>query len=321
MKRRWMGAALAAAMFLVVSPAWADGTDFPTKEGAERFAEGNKLYTEGNFEGARLKFMQALAVARTPSLLFNLARSEERTGKLAEAYLHYQEYLKFPNLPAKGKADAERYAAELEKKVGRIQIDAPAGSHVQVDGKDVGPAPFGGPIAVEAGAHQVMLGTETKPVTCGAGTVVTVTFEAKPSDVVPPEKGPGPITPPPKEEMERGSWLVPGILAGVGVVGMGVGLGLGAAAKGKSDDLAATITPGQCADASRCTEQSSTISSVSGLNAGAIVGYVVGGSALVGAVVATLVIRPWELRSAQRSGWIMPSLGPGSVGFLAQGSF
>ena len=320
MKRRWMGAALAAAMFLVASPAWADGTDFPTKEGAERFAEGNKLYTEGNFEGARLKFMQALAVARTPSLLFNLARSEEKTGKLAEAYLHYQEYLKFPSLPAKGKADAERYASELEKKVGRIQIEAPAGSHVQVDGKDVGAAPFGGPVAVEVGPHQVMLGTETKPVTCAAGTVVTVTFEAKPSVVVPPEKGPGPITPPPKEEMERGSWLVPGVLAGVGVVGMGVGVGLGLAASGARAPLDGQRIP--CAPSgANCPETRDAYDTTKTLGTGSIVAYAIGGTAFVGAAVATLALRPWEPRRVSGLRSVVPTVGHGTVGFLVQGGF
>ncbi len=311
MKRRWMGAALAAAMFLVVSPAWADGTDFPTKEGAERFAEGNKLYTEGNFEGARLKFMQALAVARTPSLLFNLARSEEKTGKLAEAYLHYQEYLKFPNLPAKGKADAERYASELEKKVGRIQIDAPAGSHVQVDGKDVGAAPFGGPVAVEVGAHQVMLGTETKPVTCGAGTVVTVTFEAKPSVVVPPEKGPGPITPPPKEEMERGSWLVPGVLAGVGVVGMGVGGVMTGVASSSDSDGKALQSLG-CRSPIACPQVQDAVDRTNAQSTVALIGYVAGTAFLGAAVVSALVISPWKeraARTAQQQVRLVPTLG------------
>ena len=273
-------------------------------------AEGNKLYTEGNFEGARLKFMQALAVARTPSLLFNLARSEEKTGKLAEAYLHYQEYLKFPNLPAKGKADAERYASELEKKVGRIQIEAPAGSHVQVDGKDVGAAPFGGPVAVEVGAHQVMLGTETKPVACGAGTVVTVTFEAKPSVVVPPEKGPGPITPPPKEEMERGSWLVPGVLAGVGVVGLGVGGVMTAVASSSDSDGKALRSLG-CSSPIACPQVQDAVDRTNAQSTVALIGYVAGTAFLGAAVVSALVIAPWKERPARTAQRIrlVPTLG------------
>ena len=309
MKRRWMGAALAATMFSLTSPAWAQGADFPTKEGAERFAEGNRLYTEGNFEGARLKFLQALAVARTPSLLFNLARSEEKTGKLAEAYLHYQEYLKFANLPAKGKADAERYSAELEKRVGRIQIEAPAGSHVQVDGKDVGAAPFVGPIAVEAGPHQVMLGTETKPVSCAAGTVVTVTFETKPSvGVVPPEKGPGPITPPPKEEMVTGSWVVPGILAGVGVVGVGVGVGLAAASSGAESDANGLVPTCTSASPAGCTSLRDADSKTTTLGTASTVAYIAGGAFLVGAVVTTLIERPWKERPV-RGARLVPGIG------------
>ena len=317
MKRRWMGAALAATMISITSPAWAQGTDFPTKEGAERFSEGNRLYTEGNFEGARLKFLQALAVARTPSLLFNLARSEEKLGKLAEAYLHYQEYLKFSGLPAKGKADAERYSAELEKRVGRIQIEAPAGSHVQVDGKDVGAAPFVGPIAVEAGPHQVMLGTDTKPVSCAAGTVVTVTFETKAAVVVPPEKGPVVITPPPKEEMERGSWLVPGILAGVGVVGVGVGLVMTGVAAGSDSDGKALRSP-VCTSPVACPQVQAAVDRTNAQSTVALIGYVAGGAFLGAAVVSTLLIEPWRERPARTSAQVRVVPGLGGVAVVGR---
>jgi hypothetical protein len=93
---------------------------------------------------------------------------------------------------------------------------------VIIDGVDAGETPLAEPIVVAAGTHDIVLRYADKekksPVSCPLSQTVTVELEVK------DDKDPKvPITPPPAEKGEKGSWLVPGVLAGVGVVGLGSG--------------------------------------------------------------------------------------------------
>jgi len=307
MKNRWAFAAFVAA-FTLASPVLAQSADFPTREGAERFAEGNKLFTEQKYEAARLKYLEALAVAKSKNLLFNLAKTEGKLGRWADAYGHYRAYLAFKDLSVEDRLEAEKISHELEGKIGRLHVVAPAGSHVQVDGRDLGEAPFPEAVGVETGPHVVKWGTEQKSVTCGAGVVVEVKFE---------KGGDTPVTPPPKPNEERGSWLVPAVLAGVGVVGMGVGVGLGAASASKGDDTIALFAAGACRPlgSAACQAAQDTESSGSSLATGSVVAYVAGGAFLGAAVISALVVKPWATREAK------VAFVPGIGGAMITGKF
>lgn len=61
----------------------------------QRYVLGRDLYFAGNYSAAAAEFRGALAMFPTsPKLAFNLARSEERAGRLAEAVEAYEIYLK-----------------------------------------------------------------------------------------------------------------------------------------------------------------------------------------------------------------------------------
>ncbi len=131
--------------------------------------------------------------------------------------------------------------------------------------------------------------------------------------------GPGPITPPPKVETETGSWLVPGVLAGVGLVGVGVGVGLGLASSSAKDDVISAAKLGVCADpaSAPCLAARDRESSANGLGAGSVVGYVAGGAFLVGGVVTALVMKPWQERRKGARVEAAPTLG----GIVVRGTF
>lgn len=307
MKRAWFAAAALVAAAAVSHPALAQTADFPTKEGAERFAEGNRLYTEQNFEGARLKYLEALAVAKSKNLLFNLARTESKLARWADAYGHYRAYLAFKDVSVEERLQTEKLVREIEGKIGRLRISAPAGSHVQVDGRDVGEAPIADAVAVDPGNHVVKWGTEQRTVASAAGSIQDVVFEKKDDTPIAPPKG----------NEERGSWVVPAVLAGVGVVGLGVGVGLGAASSSKGDETIALFQGGACRPlgTASCQAAQDAESSGSTLATGSVVGYVAGGAFLGAAVVTALVMKPWATKETKVT--LVPSLGGG----MLMGSF
>jgi hypothetical protein len=308
--KRWMILAFVATLG-VASVAHAEPSTEQKRAQAEALNEEGKSLAHGKqYAAARAKFLQAYSLNPVPGALFNAARMEHLLGEYADALALYRTYVALPpseRVSVEGRKDAEAFAAECETKVCHIEVKV-QGSFT-VDNK-----PRPAPVVANVGSHVVEMsgpaGLRMQSIQCVAGKTIVVEYE--------PTKA---IVPPPADKPETGSWVVPGVLAAVGVVGLGVGFGLGAAASGKSDDLSKTITKGQCADATKCAAEADSIASIQGLNTGAIVGYVVGGAGLVGAVVATLVLKPWEERRPQKSAWLAPTFAPGSIGMVAAGSF
>src|SRR5690606_13759136 len=109
-------------------PRSARADDPAITEAQERFKEGLTLADGGSHEASRLKFQQAWSVIKGPAVLFNLARAEQLTGRDLEAYDHYRQFLAFGDDPKVGEAQRERareHVAELEKKLGHIDVEAP----------------------------------------------------------------------------------------------------------------------------------------------------------------------------------------------------
>lgn len=282
------------------------------EEAAKIHAEGAALYTKGDYEGARAKFREAYARSQNPNSLLNEARATLKGyhyldgAKLLKAYLALPENDK---VTAADRKEAEGLLDEASVKLCTLDVRV---SSCTVDG-----APGQGMVMVEVGEHLVRMqgpkGEKLKAVQCGAKQTVLVTYDDEP--VKGPGPGPGP-QPPPKDEGEKGSWLVPGILAGVGVVGLGVGFGLGAAsgsAADESESLKGTCSssaPQACADIRSAYDRSTTLAT------GAVIGQIGGAVFVAGAVVSALVIRPWETRG-KSSVSIVPALG----GATLMGSF
>jgi hypothetical protein len=202
MKKTSRIAAAVLVAFLSSSvPHRAAAQDDPvTMQARARFKEGVDFYDKGQYENARLAFLQAYALKKHPAVLLNLAQSSAKAGHPLEAAKYFQQFLKESTSasPAQ-RTDAENGLAEVRQKLGRIEIIAQAGTEITLDEKDrLGTAPFGEPIDVEPGPHSLRSSNETVRVSANAGQKVQARFGGGVQPVVPaPVPTPGPSTPAP----------------------------------------------------------------------------------------------------------------------------
>jgi hypothetical protein len=209
MKTSRIAAAVLVAFLSSSVPHRADAQDDPvTTQARARFKEGVDFYDKGQYENARLAFLQAYALKKHPAVLLNLAQSSAKAGHPLEAAKYFQQFLKESTAasPAQ-RTDAENGLAEVRQKLGRIEIVAPAGTEITLDEKErLGTAPFADPVDVEPGSHSLRSSTETVRVTANAGQKVQARFGGGAQPVAPvPVPGPAPTTttpsgtPPPTE--------------------------------------------------------------------------------------------------------------------------
>ncbi len=263
--------------------------------------EGSRLLAEQKLEEASKKFGDAFERGHNPSSLLAQAVTERKLAHWAKALKLFRTYLALPanvKVTPEWRKKAEAEATECEKNACRIDVRA--------DGFSVDGASEVGIVFAEPGAHAVSMkgkGPEKRvTVQCAAGGLVTVAYD---------ERSPTPPTPPPGERGETGSWVLPGVLGGVGLVGVGIGVGLGAASSSATSTGTDLARGGACADlaSSACAEAKDKESAASGMKTGSIIGYAVGGAFLVGGIVSALVIAPWKDRERKTAIWVAPSLG------------
>jgi hypothetical protein len=205
---------LAVALLLALAPATfptlvlaQPADDATTSMARARFKEGVDFYDKGDFEQARVSFLQAYALKNHPAVLLNLAWSCVKSGHALEAEKYFKKFLaEGKDITDKQRADANDGLTQARSKLGRIEIAAPAGTEVTVDGEKVGTTPLTDPIAVEAGAHTVKFkgsdgGTDTQSVTVLGGEKQTAHFgkAGAATATPPPATTPEPSTPPATE--------------------------------------------------------------------------------------------------------------------------
>jgi hypothetical protein len=195
-------------------PAHAQGQADPTLQAAHaRFAEGVGFFDKGQFEKARASFLQAYALHKHPAVLINLAQTSLRSGHPVDAAHYFAQYVRdSPSLTAAQRADAEKGLAEARTKIGHLDITAPTGIAVTVDGDVIG-ADGNVSADVEPGAHTVKAGNESATITVGAGQVLPIRLVRATAGAIPPppppvvvptpapvQAAPLPPAPPPREE-------------------------------------------------------------------------------------------------------------------------
>jgi len=196
----------ASVTTFVARPAYAQsGDEASTKAARARFQEGVDAYDKGNYEAARASFLQAYALRKHPAVLLNLAQSSLRSGHHFEALKYFQQYLReSQSITPAQRSDADKGIAEARTKIGRLEISAPTGAEIFVDGTSAGTAPLSEPVDVEPGNHSVRAKmadgtTDTKSVAPLAGDRLKVSFT--PPTGAPPVAAPVPApaqsTPPP----------------------------------------------------------------------------------------------------------------------------
>ncbi len=163
--------------------------DVAILEAKARFEEGLGLADVGQHEAARLKFQQAWAVFKAPAVLYNLARSEQLTGRDVEALDHFRLFLRIGATDVKitevMRDRARENVKNLASKIGQIEIEAPPTAQIIVDGKPLedGPREL---VPVRPGRHTVEAKFEgqlkTMTVECGTGRIAKAKLSFEPSD-------------------------------------------------------------------------------------------------------------------------------------------
>ena len=288
--------------------------DAARKEAEARFQEGLTLHDAGNDEQARLKFTQAYSMFPSPAILFNLARSEQLSGKNVDAAAHYRRFLREPPHPKVTedmRTRARGYLGEVTRTVAQVKIDARKSAKISIDGKTVDDA-LDEPVAVAPGKHviEARVGGDVERLEVDATVGTTVPAKFRMDDTAPPPPiGPNTTTtttywPPPTSTI---------ILGAVGLVGMAAGTGFALDASSKSSDLNSQ-PPGVCANpaSAPCQSRQDTIDSRSTSKTLSAISFGIGGAALVGAVVTWLV---WpRTQEVPRTGALTPWLGPREAG-------
>jgi hypothetical protein len=148
---------LHAALPAPVAMAQEKDKDAVTAMARKRFQEGVTFFDQRRYEEARGAFLQAYALKRHPAVLLNLAQSEIRSGRVADAARHFAAFLR-DSTSASGveRTEAEKGLQAARAKLGRIQVNvSEPGAEVLVDGETVGVSPLPEPVDVSPGSHSV----------------------------------------------------------------------------------------------------------------------------------------------------------------------
>ncbi len=307
---------LISAPTALTHPAHAD--DATMQEAETRFKEGLDLADAGQHEPARLKFRQAYSLYKSASILFNLARAEQLTGRNAEAVVHYKLFLKSPPSPKtteEQRNEAKKFIAELQPKVGQLVIDVPPGTKIKVDGTEVELGPPEN-VDVPPGKHTIEAvftdGTiKGEEIECPAGRVVTVTITLNGGTTTPP--------PPPEE---KGGWPTGKVItvAGLGVIavtGGVLGVVFWQGAQGNVDDAKTLLGGESCkglVGVPECDRARGLKDDRDSAQTLSTVMFVGGGVALAGAAAA------WLLWPNSKTA-VTPTVGRDSVSLGLSGSF
>jgi len=328
--RRMLVVATMLAAVLATPLGHAQEDDMMSAEAKARFKEGVLLTKAGKAGEARVKYIQVLALSpQSHSVLINLAVVEHELKRYADAYTHLRAYLAHPKADKEVAARARReMLPDLTSKVGQLRILAKDGADVTVDGANVGRAPLADTWVVEPGAHTVAASKQEAQISVTAGQTRDVDLTPPSAPPPTPTAAPSttatsspPFTPPPTPPPEEHrSLVVPGIVAGVGLVAIGVGAGFALKARGDLDDADTmrAATPGVCAStqSATCTAYASKLDDAKLGRTVALTGYVVGGAALVGAVALYFVLPP-----KRTAGFLAPAVSSDRAGLVLGGAF
>ena len=142
---------LVLALFLSI-PDSSGGRD----QAKELLREANGLFNEGKLEPALALYKAAYDAHPNPRLLYNIAVAEAALDRPLEAARDFDAFLEatMAEVELEQRPLAQQQLRELERELGRIEVRAPRGALVTLDGRSVGVAPVA-PIRVLPGTHDL----------------------------------------------------------------------------------------------------------------------------------------------------------------------
>jgi hypothetical protein len=347
-RARW--GMLTAALVLASSSSARADDDRANREAEARFKEGLTRVKSKDYEAARLSFAQAYAVLHRPLILWNLALSEEKTDHALDALTHFRQVAREAPTDA-DRASAQKHVDTLLGQLARIDVQAPPGTALALDGGDVAAtAPLGEPLDVTPGHHVVAAKmaagmTKNTDVDAVAGQVAHISFVADAPSPAPlataapavpaPATSPVPaatdVPPPPPAvdgESPKPFWTTRTItataFAGAAVVAAGFGAAFGLASQSNKSTVTGYQTRDGmyfCSDMPTAADCRPWNNAVNAQNRDANISnalYFTAGALALGAVVSWFL---WPKPNHVKTTWVLPNVGPGQAGVEAGGRF
>jgi tetratricopeptide (TPR) repeat protein len=300
----------AAARAEPAAPA-APATD--TDEARQHFADGLKLYKDGDFDAALVQFERAYTIKPNYKVLYNIAQTYFQLREYVEARDDMARYLKEGGsaIDPERQAAASKDLADLEKRVAKVTLTVNVvGATVLVDGKKVGTTPLREPISVSEGQRTISVETPNRGarerlvrLAGGEQQTLSLTFEEASSAVVAPTAG-GPDQPK-QSGLGAGFWST-----AIGAVALGAGAGV-------TGYLALNASNDNQAQRKQLGVSASTIDdSNSRAKTLALTSDILSGAALVcaGAAIVILVTSPHHRDGAE----VGLNIGPGSASLVGR---
>ena len=106
----------------------------------QAFAEGIKLFEDGDYGGALTKFNEAHALVPLSAVRFNVARCQDKLGRTATAWAEYKATAADAKNEGKAKLEAQALeaASAIEPRVPYLRVSAsPTDAVVKIDGETV----------------------------------------------------------------------------------------------------------------------------------------------------------------------------------------
>jgi hypothetical protein len=322
MKIKSLVTAMAWLLAAAVVPA-AAAADADT-EAKQVYQQGVEAFEDGRFDDAAQAFRRAYELKPSWKLLYNMGQSEAAARRYGLALDAFEKYLVGGGDEIQGDR-REEVLGEIQRLrvlVGVVEVQAPDGTELLIDGYSHGKVPFSGPVRVAAGEHQAVLrlGDEVLlekklGVAGGMTTVLVAKAETAKPAVGPPPKGertPASDEPEPEGPGTGGKRVWTWVALGVGAAALIGGGVTGGLAMGKEKDLL-----GKC-DGTQCPASlEGEADTVRTMNLTADILYGVGAAAVIAGIVLFFVEPTGE---AEPQVAVAPAIGDG-FGLSVAGRF
>ncbi|MCP4197613.1 MAG: hypothetical protein GY762_10740 [Proteobacteria bacterium] len=186
---------IAFSVFIISESATAKRKGPPDKAKVE-FRKGNKLYKNKKYRKALQAYRRAYEIKPRWRYLYRIGRSEAALDRPILALTAFEEYLARgkDKIPKKRRKTTRQKLKKLRLKIGKLEIQAPEGATVFLDGKEVGTTPIIKPLQVRANKdHLVAVELDGKILpkqtfSVGGTETVTLQFEKPVEEPLPVAK-------------------------------------------------------------------------------------------------------------------------------------
>ncbi|MBN2528160.1 MAG: hypothetical protein JXR76_17340 [Deltaproteobacteria bacterium] len=120
--------------------------------GRESYEEGAELFENGEYSQAAIAFRKAYEIKPSWKILYNIAQCETAAGQYGRALEDFKTFLAqgADEIELKRRNEVEAELDRLRKLVGFVEIKAPDGAKVVINGEERGTCPLAGKLMVAA---------------------------------------------------------------------------------------------------------------------------------------------------------------------------